>query len=175
MLWGHHPLFLLGASQAMYLTFPNFFFISAPVYFLPLHLVHLQLLCFSNRKWLTLIWHVWFSSLFIPLLWISSLLPTRFLVIVVFQSLSCVQLFATAWIAAHQASLTSGISQSLLKFMSIEFVRLTKFLIDQMQVYLFSFLEPILSQKKNNPLLCTSYGPFAHFHATFTMLVFFLF
>ena len=36
------------------------------------------------------------------------------------QSLSCVQLFATPWTAAHQSSLSSTISQSLLKLMSIE-------------------------------------------------------
>ena len=38
------------------------------------------------------------------------------------QSLSCVQLFATWWTAAHQASLSIINSQSLLQLMSIEFV-----------------------------------------------------
>ena len=38
------------------------------------------------------------------------------------QSLSCVQLFATPWTAAHQASLSITSSWSLLKFMSIELV-----------------------------------------------------
>ena len=38
------------------------------------------------------------------------------------QSLSRVQLFATPWIAAHQASLSIIISQSSLKIMSIELV-----------------------------------------------------
>ena len=41
---------------------------------------------------------------------------------VVVQLLSCVQLFATPWTAANQASLSSTISQSLLKFMSIDSV-----------------------------------------------------
>ena len=36
------------------------------------------------------------------------------------QSLSCVRLFATPWITAHQASLSSTNSWSLLKLMSIE-------------------------------------------------------
>ena len=36
------------------------------------------------------------------------------------QSLSCVQLFATSWTAAHQASLSITKSLSLLKLMSIE-------------------------------------------------------
>ena len=38
------------------------------------------------------------------------------------QSLSCVQLFATPWTAAHQASLSIANSQSLLKLTSIELV-----------------------------------------------------
>ena len=38
------------------------------------------------------------------------------------QSLSCVRLFATPWIAAHQASLSITNSRSLLKLMSIESV-----------------------------------------------------
>ena len=38
---------------------------------------------------------------------------------VVVQSLSGIQLFATPWTAAHQAPLSSSISQSLLKFMSL--------------------------------------------------------
>ena len=42
--------------------------------------------------------------------------------VVVGQSLSCVQLFATPWTAAHQASLPFTTSQSLLKLVSIESV-----------------------------------------------------
>ena len=41
---------------------------------------------------------------------------------VVVQSLSCVRLFVTPWTAAHQASLSFTISQSLLKLLSIELV-----------------------------------------------------
>ena len=40
----------------------------------------------------------------------------------VVQLLSCVQLFATLWTAAHQVSLPFTISQSLLKLMFIESV-----------------------------------------------------
>ena len=39
--------------------------------------------------------------------------------VVVVQSLSCVRLFATPWTAAHQASQSFTISQSLLKLVSI--------------------------------------------------------
>ena len=45
------------------------------------------------------------------------------------QSLSCVQLFATPWNAACQASLSITSSQSLLKLMSIESVMLSSHLI----------------------------------------------
>ena len=49
----------------------------------------------------------------------------EYFVVVVFQSLSCVQLFATPWTIAHQASLSFTISWSLLKLMSIELVMLS--------------------------------------------------
>ena len=45
------------------------------------------------------------------------------------QSLSCVQLFAIAWTAALQASLSFTIPQSLLKFISTESVMLSNHLI----------------------------------------------
>ena len=49
--------------------------------------------------------------------------------LIVFQSLSCVQLFATPWTAACPGSSVSTVSQSLLKFMSIESVMLSNHLI----------------------------------------------
>ena len=45
-----------------------------------------------------------------------------FVLVVVVQSLSCVQLFATPWTTACQAPLSSSVSLSLLKFMSTESV-----------------------------------------------------
>ena len=48
---------------------------------------------------------------------------------VVVQSLSHVRLFVTPWTAAYQASLSFIISQSLLKFMSIELVMLPSHLV----------------------------------------------
>ena len=42
--------------------------------------------------------------------------------VIVVQSQSHIRLFVTPWTAAHQASLSSTISQSLLKLMSIELV-----------------------------------------------------
>ena len=49
--------------------------------------------------------------------------------VVVAQSLSRVQPFITSWTVTHQASLSSTISQSLLKLMSIESVVLPNHLI----------------------------------------------
>ena len=51
------------------------------------------------------------------------------MVIVVVQSLSPVQLFATPWTSAHQASLSSTISWSFLTFLFIESVMLSNHLI----------------------------------------------
>ena len=47
----------------------------------------------------------------------------------IFQWLSYVLLFATPWIAAHQAPLSFTIFQSLLKLMSIDLVMLSYYLI----------------------------------------------
>ena len=49
--------------------------------------------------------------------------------VVVVPLLSHVQLFATSWTTAYQASLSFSFSRSLLKLMSIEFVMLSKHLI----------------------------------------------
>ena len=49
--------------------------------------------------------------------------------VVIFQSLSHAQPFMTPWTAAHQIPLSSAISQSLLKIMSIELVMLSNHLI----------------------------------------------
>ena len=48
---------------------------------------------------------------------------------VVVQSQSCIWLFETPWIAAHQSLLSYTVSWSLLKFMSIESVMLSNHLI----------------------------------------------
>ena len=46
-------------------------------------------------------------------------------IVVVVESLSCIQLFATPWTAARQASLSLAISQRLPKFMFIALVMLS--------------------------------------------------
>ena len=55
----------------------------------------------------------------------ATITEFHILFIVVVQSLSHVQHFATPWTAAHQTSLTFTISKSLLKLMSIESVILS--------------------------------------------------
>ena len=64
---------------------------------------------------------------------VNDVLPNVIVAIIsqyiVVQSLSHVCLFATPWAAAHQASLSFTISQSLFKLMSIELVILSNHLI----------------------------------------------
>ena len=72
----------------------------------------------------------------------------RILVIVV-QSLSYVRLFCNPWIAAHQASLSSSISQSLLKFMSLESVMLSNHLILCHPILLLPSIFPSIRGKQN--------------------------
>ena len=52
-----------------------------------------------------------------------------FYVVVVLQSLSHIQLFATPWTAAHQAPMSTTVSWNLLKFMSIKSVMLSNHII----------------------------------------------
>ena len=59
----------------------------------------------------------------------SKLLLTKAVVVAIVQLLSHIWLIVTSRTATSQASLSSTISQSLLKFMSIESVRLAKHLI----------------------------------------------
>ena len=60
---------------------------------------------------------------------------------IVVQSLSCIWLFATPWTVACQAPLSSTLSQSLLKFMSIEAVMLSDHFI--LATHLFFCLQPL--------------------------------
>ena len=59
----------------------------------------------------------------------SSLKMGFVVIVVVVQWLSHVCFFATPWTVAHQASLSCTISRSLLKFMSIELVMLSRHII----------------------------------------------
>ena len=73
---------------------------------------------------------------------------------IVVQSLSHVWLFVTPWTAAHQASLSFTISQSLLKLMSIESVILSSHLILCHPLLLLPSILPIIRVFFNELALC---------------------
>ena len=70
------------------------------------------------------------------------------------QSLSHVQLFASPWTAAHQASLSITISQSLLKLMSIESVMPSNHLILCCPLLLQPSIFPSIRVFSNEFALC---------------------
>ena len=72
----------------------------------------------------------------------------------VVQSLSCVQLFATPWTAAHQASLSFVIFRNLLKLMSIELVMLSNHLILCWPLPLLPSIFPSIRVFSNELALC---------------------
>ena len=69
------------------------------------------------------------------------------------QSLSCVWLFATPWTAAHQASLSFTISQSLLGIMSIELVMPSNHLILSRPLLLLPSIFPTIRVFSNESAL----------------------
>ena len=74
--------------------------------------------------------------------------------VVVIQSLSHVQLFATPWTAAFQASLSFTISQRLLKLMAIESVMPSNHLILCRPLLLLPSVFPSISIFSNESALC---------------------
>ena len=89
-----------------------------------------------NLKYYNLFWILypfcsswfWFRlDIFLDIILLTCM-PCSFCFIVV-QLLSCVRLFETPWTAACQTSLSFTISQSLLKFMSIEYILTSNHLI----------------------------------------------
>ena len=78
----------------------------------------------------------------------------HFVNVVVVQSLSRVQLFATPWTAAHQASLSITVSQDLLKLMSIELVMLSNHLILCRPLLLLRSNFPSIKVISNESALC---------------------
>ena len=78
------------------------------------------------------------------------------MVVVVVQSFSHVQLFATPWTTAHQASLSFTISRNLLKLMSIESVMPSNHLILYRSLLLPSIFPSI--RVFSNELALHTYG-----------------
>ena len=76
------------------------------------------------------------------------------LILVVVQSSSCVQLFATSWTEARQASLSFTISQSLLKLMSIESMMPSNHLILCCPLLLLPSIYPSIRVFSNESFLC---------------------
>ena len=74
----------------------------------------------------------------------------------VFQSLSHVWFLVTPWTTAHQAPLSSTISQSLLNFLSIELVMLSNHLILCLPLLLLHSIFPSLRVFSNESALCIS-------------------
>ena len=72
----------------------------------------------------------------------------------VVQSLDRVQLFVTSWTVAHQAPLSSTISQSLLKFMSIELVMPSNHLVICHPLLLLPSIFPRIRVFSNESVLC---------------------
>ena len=70
------------------------------------------------------------------------------------QSLSCVQLFATPWTAACQASLSITNSQSLLKFMFIESVMPSNHLLLCRPLLFLPSIFPSIRVFSNETVLC---------------------
>ena len=70
------------------------------------------------------------------------------------QSLSCIQLFATPWTAARQASLSITNSQSLLKLMSIVSVMPSNHLIFCRSLLLPPSIFPSIRVYSNESVLC---------------------
>ena len=79
------------------------------------------------------------------------------------QSLSHIQLFATPWTAAHQASLSFPISRSLLKLMSIKSVMLTNHLIFCHPLLLLPSIFPRIRVFSNELALCIRWPKYQSF------------
>ena len=74
--------------------------------------------------------------------------------LVVVWLVSCVQLFGTPWTRAHQAPLSSTISQSLLRFMFIESVMLSNHPILFCPLLLLPSIFPSIRVFSNESALC---------------------
>ena len=82
-----------------------------------------------------------------------SLFADGMMVYAVSQSLSCIQVFATPWTAAYQASLPFSVSWSLLKLMSIESVMPSNHLILCQSLFLLPSILPSIRIFSNESVL----------------------
>ena len=77
--------------------------------------------------------------------------------------LSCVQLFATPWTAAHQASLSITNSRKLLKLMSFELVMPSNHLILCHPLFLLPSIFPSIRVFSNKSALCIRWPKYCSF------------
>ena len=89
-----------------------------------------------------------------PLLNFQEFWKYHVAVVGVVQSLGCVQLFVTPWTSAHQTSRSFSISQSLLKFMSIESVMPSNHLILCRPLLLLLLIFPSIRVFSNESAVC---------------------
>ena len=80
------------------------------------------------------------------------------------QSLSCVQLFATPWTTARQASLSITNSRSLLKLKSIELVITSTLLILCHPLLLLPSIFPSIRVFSSESVLCIRWPKYLSFH-----------
>ena len=103
---------------------------------------------------------IWFLVVWVVyIVWILTPYQTSFaniphLVIIVVQSLGCVWLFVTPQTAAHQATLSFPVSQSLLKFMPIESAMLSDHLVLCCLLLLLPSIFPSVRVFSNESALC---------------------
>ena len=86
--------------------------------------------------------------------------------VAVFQSLSCVQLFATLWTAANQASLSFTISWSLLKLISIDSVMPSNHLVLCHHLFLLPSIFPRIRIFSRELLLCIRWPKYWSFNTS---------
>ena len=89
-------------------------------------------------------------------------------VIVVVQLLSFVQLFVTPWTVAHKTPLSSTISWSLLKFMSVESVILSNCLILCRPLLLLPSVFPSIRVFSNESAVCITWQGYWSFSFSFS-------
>ena len=76
---------------------------------------------------------------------------------------NCIQLFETRWTAAHQASLSFTVSQSLFKLISIELVMLLNHLILCLPLLLPPSIFPSIKVFSNELVLCIRWSKYWNF------------
>ena len=93
----------------------------------------------------------------------TSFLKVLIVVVIFVQSLCRIQFSATPWTLAHQAPLSSTISQSLLKFTSIELAVLSNYLILCRPLLLLSSIFPSITVFSSESALCIRWPKYWNF------------